>query len=191
VTAAYIFLAVTLAPALVKAGVAPLPAHMFILYWGMLSYITPPVAIGAYAAATISGSNPMRTGFVSMRLGSIIYIIPFLFVLSPSLLLQSAFWPSVLEISTAILGVVLIASALQGYLVFVGSLIESNWAQWPARILLVLSGLLLAVPRLNVGLVSEAGGGQFFLIGLSAVLLLLTIGIAQWGRRRATQRQRA
>ena len=59
VTAAYIFLAVTLAPALVKAGIDPLPAHLFILYWGMVSYITPPVALGAFAAASMANASPM------------------------------------------------------------------------------------------------------------------------------------
>ena len=63
VTAAYIFLAVVLAPALVEQGLAPLSAHLFILYWAMLSYITPPVALGAYAAASIAGASPLRTGF--------------------------------------------------------------------------------------------------------------------------------
>ncbi len=146
VTAAYIFLAVTLAPALIKAGLDPLPAHMFILYWGMLSYITPPVAIGAYAAASISGSKPMLTGLVAMRLGSVIYIIPFLFVLSPALLLQGSLADIALSVSTAVVGVVLIGSALQGYLVLVGSLTRRPLLQWPIRALILAGGLLLSVP---------------------------------------------
>ena len=73
VTAAYIFLAIVLAPALVRGGLDPMAVHLFILYWGMVSYITPPVALGAFAAATIAQANPMRTGFEAMRLGSVIY----------------------------------------------------------------------------------------------------------------------
>ncbi|MCP3969965.1 MAG: TRAP transporter fused permease subunit, partial [Rhodobacteraceae bacterium] len=80
VTAAYIFLAISLAPALIKGGLDPMAVHLFILYWGMLSYITPPVALGAFAAATIAKARPMLTGLHAMRLGSIIYFIPFFFV---------------------------------------------------------------------------------------------------------------
>src|SRR3546814_3461331 len=70
VTAAYVFLAIVLAPSLITAGLDPMAVHMFILYWGMLSFITPPVALGAFAAAAISGSDPMRAGFTAMRIGS-------------------------------------------------------------------------------------------------------------------------
>ena len=88
VTAAYIFLAVVLAPALVSQNLDPLSVHLFILYWAMLSYITPPVALGAYAAASIAEANPLKTGFAAMRLGSVIYIIPFIFVLDVAFILQ-------------------------------------------------------------------------------------------------------
>jgi TRAP-type uncharacterized transport system fused permease subunit len=64
--------------------------HMFIFYWGMLSAITPPVAIASFAAAGIAGAPPMRTGWESMMVGSIIYFIPFFFVLNPALVLQGA-----------------------------------------------------------------------------------------------------
>ena len=89
VTAAYIFLAVVLAPALVSQNLDPLSVHLFILYWAMLSYITPPVALGAHAAASIAESNPLKTGFAAMRMGSVIYIIPFIFVLDAAFILQS------------------------------------------------------------------------------------------------------
>ena len=89
VTAAYIFLAVALAPALIQGGgLDPMAVHLFILYWGMLSFITPPVALGAFAAATVAGARPMSTGLQAMRLGSVIYFIPFLFVLNPALIMQ-------------------------------------------------------------------------------------------------------
>ena len=61
---------------------------MFILYFGMMSMITPPIALAAFAAATISGADPMKTGFESMKMGWVAYIIPFLFVLSPTLILR-------------------------------------------------------------------------------------------------------
>src|SRR5215218_7988423 len=87
-TACYIFLAILVAPALEKLGLNKMAVHMFIFYWGMLSSITPPVAIASFAAAGIAGAPPMKTGWESMRVGSIIYFIPFFFVLNPALLLQ-------------------------------------------------------------------------------------------------------
>ena len=103
VTAAYIFLAVVLAPALVSQDLNPLSVHLFILYWAMLSYITPPVALGAYAAASIAEANPLKTGFAAMRLGSVIYIIPFIFVLDVAFILQGPWYASAQVFAEAIL----------------------------------------------------------------------------------------
>ena len=83
-TAAYIFLAILFAPALVEVGLNPMAVHMFIFYWGMLSFITPPVALGAFAAASIAKTSPMQTGFEAMRFGSVIYFIPFFFAFQPA-----------------------------------------------------------------------------------------------------------
>lgn len=146
VTAAYIFLAITLAPALVEAGMQPLAVHMFILYWGMLSYITPPVAIGAYAASSIAGSNPMIAGLTAMRIGSVIYILPFIFVLDPSLLGQGSAIGIASALSTAIIGVFLISAALQGYLHLVGNLDAFGWLGLPIRAMLMLGGLMFVMP---------------------------------------------
>lgn len=186
VTAAYIFLAVTLAPALVKSGIDPLPAHMFILYWGMLSYITPPVAIGAYAAASISGANAMRTGLVAMRLGSIIYIIPFLFVLSPTLLLQGSLVDIAVATATAICGVILIASTLQGYLVGVGSMSRTIGNGWIVRPLFFMSGLLMALPGLKSGVLFEESVSQVNLVAAAAILFVVAFSIQLMSRRRLT-----
>jgi TRAP transporter 4TM/12TM fusion protein len=120
VTAAYVFLAIVLAPSLTEAGLNPMAVHMFILYWGMLSYITPPVALGAFAAATVAGASPMRSGFAAMRLGSIIYFIPFFFVLEPALILQGEPLQILVILASALAGVTLIAGASQGYLLGFG-----------------------------------------------------------------------
>jgi TRAP transporter 4TM/12TM fusion protein len=147
VTAAYIFLAIVLAPALIQGGLDPLAVHLFIFYWGMVSYITPPVALGAYAAAAIAESNPMRTGFEAMRLGSIIYFIPFFFVLDPAFILRAP-WPDiVLVTASALAGITLLAAALQGYLVGVGDLTARPLIGWPVRGLILAGGLLLATPE--------------------------------------------
>jgi TRAP-type uncharacterized transport system fused permease subunit len=120
--------------------------HLFILYWGMMSYITPPVALGAFAAAALAQASPMRTGLEAMRLGSIIYFIPFFFVLEPALILDGA-WPDILlATASAFLGIVLAAGALQGYLLVVGDLTRHAVLQWPIRALVLAAGLLVATP---------------------------------------------
>jgi TRAP-type uncharacterized transport system fused permease subunit len=86
-TAVYVVVALTLAPAIVKLGIVPLAAHLFVFYWAMLSMITPPICIAAFAGAAIARTSPMRTGYACMRLGVIAYIIPFVFVFDPLLLL--------------------------------------------------------------------------------------------------------
>ena len=144
VTAAYIFLAVVLAPALVSQNLDPLSVHLFILYWAMLSYITPPVALGAYAAASIAEANPLKTGFAAMRLGSVIYIIPFIFVLDIAFILQGPWYASAQVFAEAIVGVWLICAGLQGYMAGLGRL-DSQLV----RVMVIMGGLAIAVPQLN------------------------------------------
>ena len=146
VTAAYLFLAVTLAPALTQQGLDKMAVHLFLLYWGMISFITPPVALGAYAAASIAKSNPMKTGLEAMRLGSIIYFVPFFFVLNPALIGRGSLLEIAIVLTTAVAGIVLICAALQGYLYGIGPLDWNGFLAWPARALLLLSGLALALP---------------------------------------------
>ena len=112
VTAAYIFLAIVLAPALIEGGLNPLAVHLFILYWGMLSFITPPVALGAFAAASIAGAGAIESGFAAMRLGIATYLIPFFFVLAPALVLQGD-ENFLLPLVEVVIGTWLIAGAAQ------------------------------------------------------------------------------
>jgi TRAP transporter 4TM/12TM fusion protein len=146
VTACYIFLAVVLAPALEQAGLNRLAVHLFILYWGMVSYITPPVALGAFAAATLAGAKPMSTAFEAMRLGGIIYIAPFFFVLNPALVGQAPAIEVILALTTALVGVWFISSALQGYVSLIGSLDGGGPVMLLARTVLFFGGLCLAAP---------------------------------------------
>jgi TRAP transporter 4TM/12TM fusion protein len=135
----YVLLSVLVAPSLVEVGFTPLASHMFILYLGMMSMITPPVAIGAFFAASLAGAPPMRTGFAAMRLGWTAYIVPFLFMFSPALLLQdSSMTGTVRAIATAIIGVWLISAGMVGYL-------AGPMVRW-LRIAFVLSGFCLLVP---------------------------------------------
>ncbi|MEM6487277.1 MAG: TRAP transporter fused permease subunit, partial [Pseudomonadota bacterium] len=177
VTACYIFLAVVLAPALEQTGLNQLAVHLFILYWGMVSYITPPVALGAFAAGTIAGSSPFRTGFEAMRLGGVLYVIPFLFVLNPALVGEGPAWEVALTTVTALIGVWFVAAAMQGHISFVGPLAGS--ATDPLlRLLLGVAGLALAAPGATlIGL----GHLELTLAGLALAGLPLTMA---WQRRR-------
>ncbi|KAB7624078.1 TRAP transporter permease [Alkalilimnicola sp. S0819] len=146
-TSAYIFLAVALAPALVNgAGMNPIAVHLFIMYWGMLSFITPPVALGAFAAASIAGARPMETGLAALRLGAVIYVIPFLFVLNPALILQGEPPAVALAVGKAVVGVVFISAAIQGYLLGLGDLTGRGAVGMASRIALAVGGLVIAMP---------------------------------------------
>jgi TRAP transporter 4TM/12TM fusion protein len=145
-TACYIFLAITLAPALTKAGLDPMAVHLFIFYWGMVSFITPPVALGSFAAATIARANPFQVGLVSMRLGAVIYVVPFIFVLNPALILKGTPFEIAEAITTAAIGIVLIAAALQGYLIGIGR-IADGIVGMAVRLALAFAGLCIALPN--------------------------------------------
>ena len=145
VTACYIFLAVVLAPALEQAGLNRVAVHLFILYWGMVSYITPPVALGAFAAATMAGSSPFRTGLEAMRLGGVIYIAPFFFVLNPALVGAGSPAEIALVLATALIGITFISGALQGHVSYVGGLGEGAIGI-VMRVILFAAGLLFAAP---------------------------------------------
>jgi TRAP transporter 4TM/12TM fusion protein len=111
----YILLATLIAPALIEMGITPMAAHLFILYFGCLSMITPPVCIGAFAAANIAGADPMRTGYTSMALGWTCFVIPFLFVFSDTLLLRGSAIMILVDFATAVAAVWFISAALMAY----------------------------------------------------------------------------
>lgn len=176
ISAAYLFLAIALAPALTESGLNVLAIHMFMLYWGMISYITPPIAFAAFAAAPISGSSSMKTGIEAMRLGTIIYFIPFFFVLNPALIGQGSMTEILSVLSTAVIGVLLLSSALQGYLLGVGRLGGGGLFQWPIRMALFAAGLLLLVPGgENFG---NIGAGSFLAAALVCILAALLMQMA-------------
>jgi TRAP transporter 4TM/12TM fusion protein len=145
VTACYIFLAIVLAPPLVKAGLDPLAIHMFVLYWGIVSFITPPVALAAFAAAPIARTSQMRIAIQAMRLGTAIYVVPFCFVLNPALLLKGEPGTVAASIMFAFLGIGLAAAALQGYVIRLGR-IPNTPAGWLVRGLIIAGALYLAIP---------------------------------------------
>lgn len=178
VSACYIFLAIVLVPALVQIGYNAIAVHMFVMYWGMLSFITPPVAIATFAAASIAQESPTKIGFQAMRLGSVLYFVPFFFVMEPALLLQGT-WPEVAKaISTAAVGIAAIAWGLQGYVHRVGTCAAGPLG-WLERGGLIAGGLLLAspgVPSLGLGHIEIAVIG-LAVIAAAVVLMAMTPGL--------------
>jgi len=141
-SACYIFLAVTLGPALVNGGLDPIGSHLFILYWGLISFITPPVALAAIAAASIARANSWQTGMWAMRLGMVNFVVPFLFVLNPTLILIGAPIDIAHDVTTAVIAVWLLAAAAEGWLYGVGAI------GWPARAVLLAGAAGLLKPGL-------------------------------------------
>jgi TRAP transporter 4TM/12TM fusion protein len=134
----YIILAVLLGPALIQLGISVMAAHLFIQYMGMLSLFTPPVAFAAFAAAAIGGTSGMRTGYSAMRLGVIVYIVPFVFVFSPALLMMDAPEKIVAAMITSSFGCFMVGTALTGYLFRELSVTK--------RILMAVASLCLFIP---------------------------------------------
>ncbi len=167
----YVLLAILVAPSLVEVGFEPLPAHMFILYLGMMSFITPPVAIGAFFAASLAGAPPMRTGFTAMRFGWTAFIVPFLFIFSPSLLLQSdSVATTVVAVATAVSGVWLASAGMIGY--FTRPMPVATRAGF------LIAGLCLLIPQ-----DLTAWSAWTDLLGIALAALLISYEVA--GARRA------
>ena len=167
VTAAYIFLAILLAPALISTGMNPLAVHMFIFYWGMLSFIPPPVALGAFAAASVAKAPPMKTGLEAMRLGSVIYFIPFFFVLDPALVLVGSASQILPSLALAIAGIFIFSASMQGYLYGVGNLKIAD------RVIMFFGSLILPLPGYTIFPISK-----YHLLIIVASILLPTISFS-------------
>ena len=114
-TAAYVVAASVMAPGLINLGIEPLTAHFFIFYFAVISAITPPVALAAYAGAALSGSDPLKTSVESFKFGLAAFIVPYMFYLSDEMLLQGSWVDSVHVTATAAVGVYLLSAAVQGW----------------------------------------------------------------------------
>ena len=148
---AYIFLSVTLAPAIILIGdLNPIAVHLFIVYYAMLSGITPPIAAVAFLGAAIAEAPPMKTAFTAMRLGVVIYFIPFFFLFQPALLLQGNLWLLTYLLPSCIVGIALICAGSEGYLLGIGRL--QTWARLP----LAVAGFAFSYPSLKVTIVGLA-----------------------------------
>ena len=152
-TALYVILATLVAPALVKMGVIPVAAHLFIFYFGVFAALTPPVAISSYLAASIAKADGVKTAFTGLKLALAAFIMPYIFTLSPSLLLINASIGEVIWILiTSLLGILSFAGSLEGYFVIENINIQT-------RIILALSSLCLIIPNFTTDLVGLFGMG--------------------------------
>lgn len=157
--AAYVIVATVSAPVLIELDVTPLAAHMFVLIYACLSNITPPVALSSYVAAGIAGANENQVSYIAVKLGLTGFIMPFFFIYHPVLLFDGEhIGPAVLAALTATVGVISLASAIQGWL-----LEKSNWF---TRILLVITAYCMIEPS----------------VGLDMVGMALFVGVIIWQR---------
>ncbi|MBM4306719.1 MAG: TRAP transporter permease [Deltaproteobacteria bacterium] len=138
VTAAYLLMVILIAPALVQLGVAPLNAHLFVFYFAVMSFLTPPICLAVYAAASLAGADMMKTAYQAIKLGIGAYIVPFLFAYHPSLLLQGNMFDIIHAVMTAMIGISLVAIGIEGFLF--------KKLTWVKRILLILGGLGCMIP---------------------------------------------
>ena len=163
-TPAYIIMTALLVPAIIKLGVIPPAAHMFALYFAVLSAITPPVALAVYAAAGLAKSDLWKSGWAAVKIGAAGFIVPFMCIYEPALLMIGD-WPSIiLAFVTSSVGILFFAAGLHGYLLTAAS----HWQ----RVALVVAGLMLVDPTLVTDLIGGA--------------LALSVVVVQWmGRRGA------
>lgn len=162
ISAAYIFLAIVMAPAIIALGVDPIAAHLFVIYWASVSYITPPVGLAAFAAAGISKASPMATSFESMRLGAVKYIVPFGFALNPALVAQGPTQGIFIAAGSALIGTAALAVAFSSWFIFVE--VKANIVQ---RALLAVGGFMMFLPQPGVTL---TGLGVIVVVAIWALI---------------------
>ena len=173
----YVIMATLIAPALVKVGIAPMAAHMFLLYFGVMSMVTPPVALSAFAAANIAGADVDKTGWTATRIGWAAYVVPFLFVLSPSLLMAGNPLVIAWAVLTAGLGIWMGTIGVVGF--FYAPL--SPGRRW----LFVVAGVLTLIPA---DMFPGAVYTDLVGLGLGAALLARELGFGRRRRRRPAGR---
>lgn len=148
-TAAYLVLASLVAPTMIQLGIPPLAAHMFIFYFGCISSITPPVALAAYAGAGLAGCDPNKTGYKAFRLAFCSFLMPYLFVYNPVLLMEGGVLDILWSLVTALIGAYLLASGFEGFFF--------RWSlKWFERPLMILGAVMPIVPGMVTDLVGIA-----------------------------------
>ena len=160
-TAAYVIAASILAPSLIKLGLAPLTAHLFVFYFACLSAITPPVVLAAYAGAGIAKTNPMTTAVEACKLGFAGFMVPFAFCYNPAMMMQGSVGEIISVAISAIIGVAIMSAGFQGWLLW-----RLNWLE---RIVFIAGGLLMFIP-----------GTLTDIAGLVIAVALLLVNVKKW-----------
>jgi TRAP transporter 4TM/12TM fusion protein len=181
--AVYIFTAVVMAPPLVELGLNEFAVHMFLLYNGTLAFITPPVCLAIYPAAAIAGVNFMKVGWAAVRLGAVVFIVPFFFVVEPALLLRGAPAHVIYTVAKAFIGVLLLASSIEGYLIGFRKLKAEKGAgpfrtylSYLVRVGLFAGGFLITMPGWTTDLI-----GLVITIGALSVQIVLKRSVRKAG----------
>ncbi len=159
-TAVYITVAALIVPSLIQAGVIPIAAHMFAFYFGVVSTITPPVALASFAGAAIAKSPPMSTAVESSKVGIAKYIVPFAFIYNPALLMEGSYWISLYSLLSVLLAYWSMTLGLEGYL--------NKPLNVYTRIIAFISSILLLLPPLSI----FYGISGFLLNGVGLVILI-------------------
>lgn len=163
-TANYVVTATMAAPALIQFGVEPIAAHFFVFYFGIVADITPPVCLAAYAGSGIARANPMKAGVTAFKLAIAAFIIPYVFVYNPVILLQDATFATLVPvIVTAIIGMTAVSATMMGYFVYK--------PYWFERLLLLAGGIMLIVPE-NLP------------VELAGLAIIIVVGVLQHFRKK-------
>lgn len=157
----YVLLASLIGPALVEAGINPIAAHMFLLYYGMLSMITPPVALASFTAASLAGADAWKTGWQAIRMGWIAYLVPFMIVFEPGLVMQAPLPVIVWHTVASLAGVCFVTAAMRGFFARRLGILE--------RIALAVSGLVAVLPVHSLIGVDYVSNVVALLVGLAII----------------------
>lgn len=155
ITSAYLITAVICAPVMIRLGFPPLSVHMFILFFSTMATITPPVALTAFAAATIADAAPMKVGFYAMRMGAVAYVLPYTFLFNPAILMYGSMMEIGFAFSSSLFGVILLAAAIEG-----------RWFNLKITSVVRVIFLLASVLSLS---------GKPILVGLSGLIFVISI----------------
>jgi len=170
----YVLLAALVAPAIIELGVTPISAHLYVMYFGLLSFVTPPVAVAAFAAASIAKADPLATAVESMRFGWTAYIVPFLFVFSPALVMQGEAGEIAMAVATAVFGVFLGSVGIVGFMTRHLGIVH--------RVAFLGAGIMALIPA-----GAFAGAGYTDIVGVAAGVMLVAYELWLGMNRRRAQ----
>ncbi|MPZ58131.1 MAG: TRAP transporter fused permease subunit [Rhizobiales bacterium] len=165
--AAYILAAVLMGPLMTQLHIDLLPGHLFLLYFAVMSAVTPPVAVAAYAASAIAEANPMAIAGHAVKLCLAAFVVPFVFVFGPELLWQGPLWKTAITFGTAAAALIILAGAIENY----GRWADTGWT----RIVLAAGALCMLTPIM-------------WLTGIGIILVAFAIGATRWRERLAVRR---